>query len=98
MLTDGLGLLGGTTIFIIFGQASPDALLGFVWAAPCWHSSCVSAAVFTLKPQMSVPTSSVKLKKDIPEDDPRNAAVVADLVGDNVGDCAGYGSRYLRKL
>ena len=29
MLTDGLGLLGGTIIFIIFGKASPDALLGF---------------------------------------------------------------------
>ena len=29
MLTDGLGLLGGTVIFIIFGKASPDALLGF---------------------------------------------------------------------
>ncbi len=29
MLTDGLGLLGGTVIFIIFGRAAPEALLGF---------------------------------------------------------------------
>src|SRR4051812_40261060 len=33
-----------------------------------------------------------KVEKGIPEDDPRNAGVIADLVGDNVGDCAGLGA------
>ena len=44
MLTDGLGLFGGTIIFIIFGIAAPDALLVSASEALCWHCSCVWAA------------------------------------------------------
>jgi len=46
MLTDGLGFARSTIIFIIYGKAAPDALLGFGLAARWWRCSCVSAAVF----------------------------------------------------
>jgi K(+)-stimulated pyrophosphate-energized sodium pump len=52
MLTDGLGLLGGTVIFIIFGKASPDALLGFGFGGTLIASSCAWAAVSTPRPLM----------------------------------------------
>ncbi len=89
MLTDGLGLLGGTVIFIIFGQASPDALLGFGLGGTLLALFMrVGGGIYTKAADVGADLVG-KVEKDIPEDDPRNAAVVADLVGDNVGDCAG---------
>ena len=89
MLTDGLGLLGGTTIFIIFGKAAPDALLGFGFGGTLLALFMrVGGGIFTKAADVGADLVG-KVEKDIPEDDPRNAAVVADLVGDNVGDCAG---------
>ena len=58
-------------------------------AARCWPCSCVSAAASTPRRPTSAPTWSARSRADIPEDDPRNAATIADNVGDNVGDCAG---------
>jgi K(+)-stimulated pyrophosphate-energized sodium pump len=89
MLTDGLGLLGGTLIFIAFGKAAPDALLGFGFGGTLLALFMrVGGGIYTKAADVGADLVG-KVEKDIPEDDPRNAAVVADLVGDNVGDCAG---------
>jgi K(+)-stimulated pyrophosphate-energized sodium pump len=89
MLTDGLGLLGGTTIFIIFGQAAPDALLGFGFGGTLLALFMrVGGGIYTKAADVGADLVG-KVEKGLEEDDPRNAAVIADLVGDNVGDCAG---------
>ena len=89
MLTDGLGLLGGTVIFMVFGKAAPDALLGFGFGGTLIALFMrVGGGIYTKAADVGADLVG-KVEKDIPEDDPRNAAVVADLVGDNVGDCAG---------
>ncbi|NMC14504.1 MAG: sodium-translocating pyrophosphatase [Chloroflexi bacterium] len=89
MLTDGLGLLGGTLIFMYFGKAAPDALVGFGFGGTLLALFMrVGGGIYTKAADVGADLVG-KVEKDIPEDDPRNAAVVADLVGDNVGDCAG---------
>jgi K(+)-stimulated pyrophosphate-energized sodium pump len=89
MLTDGLGLLGGTAIFIMFGRAAPDALLGFGFGGTLIALFMrVGGGIYTKAADVGADLVG-KIEQDIPEDDPRNAAVIADLVGDNVGDCAG---------
>jgi len=89
MLTDGLGLLGGTIIFMIFGKAAPDALLGFGFGGTLVALFMrIGGGIYTKAADMGADLVG-KIEKNLPEDDPRNAGVVADLVGDNVGDCAG---------
>ena len=89
MLTDGLGLLGGTTIFLIFRQDAPQVLLGFGFGGTLLALFMrVGGGIYTKAADVGADLVG-KVEKGIPEDDPRNAAVVADLVGDNVGDCAG---------
>ena len=89
MLTDGLGLLGGTVIFIIYGIAAPDALLGFsLGGALLALFMRVGGGIYTKAADVGADLVG-KVEQGLPEDDPRNAAVIADLVGDNVGDCAG---------
>src|SRR5260221_8609387 len=89
MLTDGLGLFGGTIIFLIFGIASPDALLGFGFGGTLLALFMrVGGGIFTKAADVGADLVG-KAEAGLPEDDPRNAPVIADLVGDNVGDCAG---------
>ena len=89
MLTDGLGLLGGTTIFLIFGAQAYEALLGFGFGGTLLALFMrVGGGIYTKAADVGADLVG-KVEKDIPEDDPRNAATIADNVGDNVGDCAG---------
>jgi K(+)-stimulated pyrophosphate-energized sodium pump len=89
MLTDGLGLLGGTIIFLIYGEQAYEALLGFGFGGTLLALFMrVGGGIYTKAADVGADLVG-KIEKDIPEDDPRNAATIADNVGDNVGDCAG---------
>ena len=89
MLTDGLGLLGGTLIFMMYGERAYEALLGFGFGGTLLALFMrVGGGIFTKAADVGADLVG-KVEKDIPEDDPRNAATIADNVGDNVGDCAG---------
>jgi K(+)-stimulated pyrophosphate-energized sodium pump len=89
MLTDGLGLLGGTTIFIIFGEKAYEVLLGFGFGGTLLALFMrVGGGIYTKAADVGADLVG-KVEAGIPEDDPRNAATIADNVGDNVGDCAG---------
>jgi K(+)-stimulated pyrophosphate-energized sodium pump len=89
MLTDGLGLLGGTIIFMTYGEHAYEALLGFGFGGTLLALFMrVGGGIYTKAADVGADLVG-KVEKDIPEDDPRNAATIADNVGDNVGDCAG---------
>jgi K(+)-stimulated pyrophosphate-energized sodium pump len=89
MFTVGLGLLGATVILIIYKQDAASVLVGFGFGGALLAMFMrVGGGIFTKAADVGADLVG-KVEKNIPEDDPRNAAVIADNVGDNVGDCAG---------
>ncbi|MCJ7717018.1 MAG: sodium-translocating pyrophosphatase [Anaerolineales bacterium] len=89
MLADGLGLLGGTIIFILYGKHAPEVLLGFGFGGTLLAMFMrVGGGIYTKAADVGADLVG-KVEEDLPEDDPRNAAAIADLVGDNVGDFSG---------
>jgi K(+)-stimulated pyrophosphate-energized sodium pump len=89
MATVGLGLLGAAVIVLIYKGDAPHVLEGFgLGAAMLAMFMRVGGGIFTKAADVGADLVG-KVEQNIPEDDPRNAAVIADNVGDNVGDCAG---------
>jgi len=89
MFCVGLGLLGATTIFMIFGGNATQVLIGFGFGGSLLALFMrVGGGIYTKAADVGADLVG-KVEKGIPEDDPRNPATIADLVGDNVGDCAG---------
>jgi K(+)-stimulated pyrophosphate-energized sodium pump len=89
MFTVGLGLFGAALVVLIYKANAPSVLEGFgLGAALLAMFMRVGGGIYTKAADVGADLVG-KVEKNIPEDDPRNAATIADNVGDNVGDCAG---------
>ncbi|WP_329106584.1 sodium-translocating pyrophosphatase [Micromonospora sp. NBC_01699] len=88
-LTVGLGLFGAALVVVLFRADAPTVLEGFGFGAALLAMFMrVGGGIFTKAADVGADLVG-KVEQGIPEDDPRNAATIADNVGDNVGDCAG---------
>ncbi|HET7475044.1 MAG TPA: sodium-translocating pyrophosphatase [Dermatophilaceae bacterium] len=89
MATVGLGLLGAAVVVLSYKGDAPKVLEGFGFGAALLAMFMrVGGGIFTKAADVGADLVG-KVEAGIPEDDPRNAATIADNVGDNVGDCAG---------
>ncbi|MEU4380650.1 sodium-translocating pyrophosphatase [Micromonospora echinofusca] len=88
-LTVGLGLFGAALVVLFYRSDAPTVLEGFGFGAALLAMFMrVGGGIFTKAADVGADLVG-KVEQGIPEDDPRNAATIADNVGDNVGDCAG---------
>ncbi len=96
-LVVALSLLGVYSIFALYGgfthpEQAPFLIVGFGFGASFVALFAqLGGGIYTKAADVGADLVG-KIEAGIPEDDPRNAGVVADLVGDNVGDCAGRGA------
>ena len=89
MFTVGLGLFGAALVVLVYKNEAPKVLEGFGFGAALLAMFMrVGGGIFTKAADVGADLVG-KVEQGIPEDDPRNAATIADNVGDNVGDCAG---------
>jgi K(+)-stimulated pyrophosphate-energized sodium pump len=89
MFTCGLGLLGGALILLVFGELAYEILIGYGFGGSLLALFMrVGGGIYTKAADVGADLVG-KVEKNMAEDDPRNAATIADNVGDNVGDCAG---------
>ncbi|GAB1266670.1 sodium-translocating pyrophosphatase [Aurantivibrio infirmus] len=92
LVVASMGLLGLGGLYYFFGAEHAEAIHGFgMGASVVALFSRVGGGIFTKSADVGADLVG-KIEAGIPEDDPRNPGVIADNVGDNVGDVAGMGS------